>query len=494
METVRPRLLVAVPEIVVGGPAGPAAAPVAGGASPTLGRLARLGVICVDGLAVASAMLAAYHLQPSPTLGAASPYQHVGAASLPLWLLAFQRYHLYSSRHVASHRHELGRIIHAVGLGVVLTGLVAYGLDVVIARGWLILLFAFACTALVLERGLVRRAFARMRRRGYFVRRVVLAGTGAEASALVRMLHERSELGYRVVALLGDGRPVDPRLADTMPVIDPAADPVEEVLARGAGGVLVATTDVGLETSNRLIRRLTDAGIHVEISSSLRDIDAERLSVRPLGSFPMLYVEPVKRGGWRPAAKRSFDVTVAVLILLVSAPLMALAAIAIKATSPGPVLFRQERIGWRGQRFRIFKLRTMYVDGDERLRAAGVELPSGPVVKLRRDPRVTRAGRVLRKLSLDELPQLLNVVLGEMSLVGPRPEQACEVVLWTPNQFDRLRVRPGLTGVWQISGRSDAREAKDRLDLYYVDNWSLWRDVSIIARTVPVVLSSRGAY
>jgi lipopolysaccharide/colanic/teichoic acid biosynthesis glycosyltransferase len=180
--------------------------------------------------------------------------------------------------------------------------------------------------------------------------------------------------------------------------------------------------------------------------------------------------------------------------LVVSAPLLALAALAVKATSPGPVMFRQERVGWRGRRFRIYKLRSMYVDGDERLRAAGAALAGGPVVKLRRDPRVTAVGHVLRKLSLDELPQLLNVVRGEMSLVGPRPEQPCEVVLWTPAQFDRLRVRPGLTGVWQVSGRSDARDAKDRLDLYYVDNWSMWRDVSILARTVPVVLSSKGAY
>lgn len=462
--------------------------------SVALGRAARIGVICLDGIAIAAAMVAAYRLQPAATLGAADAYRHVGVASVPLWLLAFQRYHLYSSRHVASQRHELGSVVHAVGLGVLLSGLVAYGLDLLIAREWLILLFVFALLAVTLERAVVRRSFARMRRRGYFVRRVVLAGTGAEAAALVRMLDEQTELGYRVVALLGDGRSVDPALLDRLPVIDPGADPVDEVRAAGAGGVVVATTDVGLETSNRLIRRLTDAGIHVELSSSLRDIDAERLSVRPLGSFPMMYVEPVKRGGWRPAAKRTFDLTVAVLVLVVSAPLMAVAALAVKLTSPGPVLFRQERIGWRGRRFRIFKLRSMHVDGDARLRAAGAELPPGPVIKLRRDPRVTTAGRVLRKLSLDELPQLLNVVRGEMSLVGPRPEQASEVVLWTPDQFDRLRVRPGLTGMWQISGRSDVREAKDRLDLYYVDNWSIWRDVWIMARTVPVVLSSKGAY
>ena len=457
-------------------------------------RAARLGVVAVDAAAIAAAMAAAYHLQSATVLDAGGAYDQVSVASLPLWLAAFHRYHLYNSRHVASSRHELGRIVHAVALGVVLTGLVAYGLDQVVAREWLFALFGFAATAVALERALVRRAFARLRRKGYFVRRVVLVGTGDEATALATMLQQRRELGYQIVALFGNGRPVDARLPAHLKVLDPGNDPAAAVRSVGAGGVIVATTDVGVDATNRLIRRLTDDGIHVEISSSLCDIDAERLSVRPLGSFPMMYVEPVKRDGWRPAAKRAFDVGVAMVALVVSAPLLALAALAIKATSPGPVMFRQERVGWHGRRFWIYKLRSMYVDGDERLRAAGVGQPGGPVVKLRRDPRVTAVGHVLRKLSLDELPQLLNVVRGEMSLVGPRPEQPCEVVLWTPAQFDRLRVRPGLTGVWQISGRSDAREAKDRLDLYYVDNWSMWRDVSIMARTVPVVLSSKGAY
>ncbi|MBA2752531.1 MAG: exopolysaccharide biosynthesis polyprenyl glycosylphosphotransferase, partial [Actinobacteria bacterium] len=278
------------------------------------------------------------------------------------------------------------------------------------------------------------------------------------------------------------------------PLFDPRSKVVEELRMAGAAGVVVATTDVDAETSNRLIRDLTDAGIHVEMSSSLLDIDATRLSVRPLGGFAMLYVEPVKRDGWRPAAKRAFDIVLAGVALLLALPVLLVATVATKLTSSGPVLYRQERVGHRGRRFQILKFRSMYVNSDSLLQQIVEEVPAGPVVKIRKDPRVTPVGRVLRRLSIDELPQLINVVRGDMSLVGPRPEQPSEVALWTPQLFDRLRVRPGVTGVWQVNGRSAARDTKDRWDLYYVDNWSVWRDLTILAKTVPAVISSKGAY
>ncbi|HUP68734.1 MAG TPA: sugar transferase [Acidimicrobiales bacterium] len=469
-------------------------APLAAGSKATNGRLVcavRLGVVGIDAAAIAAAMAAAFALLPAAPAEAGGSYQ-VALASLPLWLMAFHRYHLYNSRHVASHRDECCQVVHAVGLGVILTALVAYGLDQIVPRRWLILVFVLASTGVTLERVVVRRWFARLRRRGHFIRRVVVAGTGPEAAALVIMLNEQPHLGYRVVGLLGAGA-VDPRVRH-LPLFNSTSDVAGEVRNAGAGGVLVATTDVGIETSNRLVRSLTDAGIHVEMSSSLKDIDAERLSVRPLGCFPMMYVEQVKRGGWRPAAKRSFDIVASLLIVVLTLPLMILAALAVKATSPGPVLYRQERVGWHGRRFRIFKLRSMYTDGDERLRSLAVDIPAGPVAKLRKDPRVTPVGRLLRKLSIDEVPQLLDVLRGEMSLVGPRPEQPAEVALWSADLFDRLRVRPGLTGIWQVSGRSAARDTKDRLDLYYVDNWSIGRDIAILLKTVPVVLFSKGAY
>ena len=459
---------------------------------PALARALRLGLVGLDAVAVAGAMAGAMALAGVGL--APGPEATVAALSLPVWLVVFSRYRLFDARHLSSRREELGRLVHAVGLGALASAGVAVVLDLAVARAWLVTTGALALVGVALEREAVRRGFARARRRGRCLRPVAIAGTGPEALALATAFAEEPELGYRVVALVGQAGEVDSHLLDHGPVLDPRHKLAEQLRLAGAQGVVVATTEVDPATTNRLVRGLCDAGIHVELSSGLEDIDAHRLLVRPAGRHPLVYVEPVRRGGWRPGAKRAFDLALALVVLLACLPVLVVAALAVRATSPGPALFRQERVGRHGRRFRIYKLRTMYADGPARLAAQGLELPAGPVPKLRHDPRVTPVGRLLRKCSVDELPQLINVVRGEMSLVGPRPEQPAEVVTWSPELFERLRVKPGLTGMWQVSGRSDAREAKDRWDLYYVDNWSLWRDVAILAKTIPVVVSTKGAY
>jgi exopolysaccharide biosynthesis polyprenyl glycosylphosphotransferase len=466
---------------------------------PRSARMARIAVMTADAATAAGAMAGAFVLSRALGLSgtvSADGYFRVGAASLPAWLLVFERYHLYNARHVAGRRDEVSRLVHAIGVSVVLTALVAYALNTFVARSWLMLLLAVAGVAMLAEREVVRAGFSAARRRGHLLRPVAVAGTGDEAVALATMFSEHPDLGYRVVALIGDGEHVDPRLDAVGPVLDPRAKLPEQVRMVGAGGVVVATTDIDLDTANRLIRSLTEAGIHVEMSSSLRDIDASRLSVRPLGRFPVVYVEPVRRTGWRAVAKRAFDLVVASVAIVLSAPVWLVIAVSVKASSHGPVLFKQERVGRRGRRFRVYKFRTMVNDAERMLidlRAANEA--DGPLFKLKADPRVTAVGRVLRKLSLDELPQLLNVVKGEMSLVGPRPALPGEVTQWGPELFERLRVQPGITGMWQVNGRSNASfEQYQRWDLFYVDNWNLWRDVAILAKTIPVVLSQKGAY
>ena len=468
---------------------------------PAVAHLARLSVVAADVVTVAATMVAVHRLRlllPAEQAAAGgAAYAQVCAVSLPLWVMAFHRYRLYNSRHTASRRDELGRILHAVGVSVVVTAVVAYALDELVARSWLIALFVLALATVTLEREIVRHVFNVLHRRGHCLRPVVIAGTGEEAFTLATTLGEQPELGYRVVGLIGDtDGEVDPRLVEFGPVLDGHTKPAEQVRMAGAGGVIVATTDVDLQTSNRLTRALTDAGIHVELSSSLKDIDADRLSVRPLGRFPVVYVEPVRREGWPQVAKRVFDVALSVVLLVVSAPVLLVAAVAIKVGSPGPVLFKQERVGRRGRRFHVLKLRTMVTDAEHRL--AELDLlneADGPLFKIREDPRVTRVGKLLRKLSLDELPQLVNVLRGEMSLVGPRPALPSEVTQWGPELFERLRVQPGITGMWQVRGRSDSSFAQyARWDLYYVDNWSITHDLAILLRTLPVVLSQKGAY
>lgn len=259
--------------------------------------------------------------------------------------------------------------------------------------------------------------------------------------------------------------------------------------------VIVAASAVESAVTNRLARDLLDQGVHVELSSTLRDISSQRLTVRPLGRFPIVYVEPVTRGGWRAWAKRSFDVTGAALGLLATAPIMAVVALLVKLDSPGPVLFRQIRAGRDSEPFPVLKVRTMVVDAEDRLaELRELNEADGPLFKMADDPRITRIGRFLRVTSLDELPQLWNVLRGDMSLVGPRPALPHETEEWDALLAQRLRVKPGITGMWQVSGRSDTSfEDYTRLDLYYVDNWSLATDLAILAKTIPVVLLRKGA-
>ena len=417
-----------------------------------------------------------------PTAASERLHVRLAAASLPMWVLAMARTGLYRSRRITTPGDELRRLGHAVVFGTIASAMVPFLVGSLAARGWLISMALVTFPLLVLERQIVRGVVQRQRRRGVGLRPVVLVGGEEEGLDLRLRFTARPILGYDVVGT------VDP---DHTSVTDVLA----AVAATGANGVVIATTEIAHELSNRLARELTDRGIHVELSSSLRGIDHRRLTVECIGEFPFVYVEPVHRTGWRVVAKRLFDMTLAGVVLTAAAPTLLLAALAIKLDSRGPVLFRQERVGRDGRPFRVLKLRTMVADAEARLgEVLALNEADGPLFKVREDPRITRTGRVLRKCSLDELPQLWNILRGEMSLVGPRPALPRELAGWTPQVHERLRVRPGLTGMWQVHGRAETDfEEYVRYDLYYVDNWSLATDAAILFRTVPAVLLGRGA-
>jgi exopolysaccharide biosynthesis polyprenyl glycosylphosphotransferase len=340
-----------------------------------------------------------------------------------------------------------------------------------------------------------RHVFGRLRRGGGLLRPVVIVGVNHEAREIAAWMTSDPDLGYRLAGFVTD-LPVDrvhPSVAGD--VLGTVTDLRTVVTEAGAVGVIVAATATTLDVSNRLVRELTNAGIHVELSSALRDIAVSRLTVRPFGRFPVIYVEPVRRAGWRTFAKRSFDIAVATCGLVAAGLLMAVVAVAVRLDSRGPVIFRQIRVGRDGVPFEVLKFRTMVVDAEERIiDLRDLNEAQGPLFKIADDPRITRVGRLLRKTSIDELPQLWNVVRGEMSLVGPRPALPSEVAAWHPELHERLRVKPGMTGMWQVNGRSTSSwDDYVRLDLYYVDNWSLTTDLAILAKTLPAVLTSRGA-
>ena len=414
--------------------------------------------------------------------------------SLPAWAIGYATQKLHTAGAVARRGEEIRRVLkaHAVGTGaiVALAFVTQYQY---LSRLWVIALYLSVSGAILFERTIARRLFARLRREGRINRRIVIVGTDAAAIGLMHTVQRRPECGYEIVGFVGDD---DLASRGGVSVLG-TVDEVGEVLAStDATGVMVSLSSIDPDVVNRLTRRLTDDGYHVALSSSLRDIDVSRFRPQEIDGRTLIYVEPTIRNGWRATAKRVFDLGFAGVMTVLTAPVILVAAIAIKLDSRGPVIFRQTRVGQDGVEFPIFKLRTMVQDAEARKAELQDHNESdGPLFKMRDDPRVTRVGRLLRKLSIDELPQFWNVVRGEMSVVGPRPALPTEVAEWPPDVHDRLRVLPGITGMWQVSGRSDTSfDEYKRLDLYYVDNWSLSHDVQIVAKTFTSVVLQRGAH
>lgn len=413
--------------------------------------------------------------------------------SLPGFAFGAATVRLHQARANERPTQESQNVLRAVAIGVCLMVLIAFVMQFKdLSRLWIALVGTCVASAVIFERWIARRLFARMRASGRLTRRIVIVGTDAHAIGLLHTFQRNAALGYEVVGFVGEDD-LGPR--GGVSVLG-GLDDLERVLdEQSAIGVVVSLSSVGQDEVNRLTRRLTDQGYHVALSSSLSDIDVTRLRPQQVDGRTMIYVEPVIRSGWRVAAKRAFDVSAASVLLLLTSPVLLIAMLAVKLDSRGSVFFRQERVGRYGQRFMVLKLRTMVADAEQRKHELlALNEVDGPLFKMQHDPRVTRVGRVLRKLSIDELPQLWCVLRGTMSMVGPRPALASEVEKWDRSLHERLRVLPGLTGLWQVSGRSDSSfDQYRRLDLYYVDNWSLGHDLRICVKTFGVVLSGRGA-
>jgi exopolysaccharide biosynthesis polyprenyl glycosylphosphotransferase len=447
-------------------------------------------VAIVTGMGLSFAVQAAVEPVPSSTQ---STQWLLALLSLPLWLASATANSLYVARANTRVWDEFKHILATALLGV--GGVVGMAFVVrydSLSRGWAAALLLSVVATLTLERALARSVFRRLRREGRLARPILVVGTDANASALAHRVECRPELGYRVLGFIGGNEPED---SAGLPLLG-GIDQIEEVaVASGATGVMISLYSIDGMTVNHLSRRLTDAGLHVTLCTSLRDIDMPRLRVQELDGQALLYIEPVIRTGWRRTAMRVFDYTVASIGLILASPVLLVSAIAIKLDSPGPAFFRQLRIGENGRPFEIIKLRTMRSDAEQvRNELLEQNESDGPLFKIRNDPRITRSGRILRKLSIDEIPQFWNVIRGEMSVVGPRPALPSEVAEWDADVHERLRVMPGITGMWQVSGRAETTfEEYKRLDMYYVDNWSLRHDVRIMLQTVGVVLRGRGA-
>ncbi|MDX1874274.1 sugar transferase [Mycolicibacterium sp. 120266] len=419
-----------------------------------------------------------------------------------MWLGLLTAYRSRSPRVVGAGMEEYRRVLSATlsTIGVVAVTLMIFRPEY--ARGYLALAFPLGLVFLMLGRSGCRRVLNFYRRRGRCVTSVLAVGNPVAVKSLVQSLDRTWWYGYSVVGVCLTGRPGGGTLevpgVGALPVLGDEGQ-VEEAIARvGADTVaLTATEHLGPEGVRELSWELDRLGVDLVVSPGMVDVAGPRLTMRPVAGLPLIHVEKPQYSGTKKLQKRAFDVCVAVTVLLMAFPLLLASALAIKLTSRGPVFYLSERIGLDGKPFRMIKLRTMVQDADQMV--AGLadknEMDGGVLFKIRQDPRVTPIGRILRRYSVDELPQFINVLKKEMSVVGPRPPLPSEADSYTHQVRRRLLVLPGITGLWQVSGRSDLSwDDSVRLDLSYVENWSISGDLVIAFKTVRTVLGGVGAY
>jgi exopolysaccharide biosynthesis polyprenyl glycosylphosphotransferase len=431
-----------------------------------------------------------------PTEGVASrvSYLSVAVAVVVAWVAALALQDTRSVRIIGVGPDEYKRVVAASFQVFGVVAIASYVLNLSLARGFIVFAFPVGTMALLLSRWMWRQWLITVRRNQRYCSRVVVVGGEDHVEHLVDELDRNRAAGYRVIAASAggpDGQPAgvlasgDPRLV-ARTAIDLRADAVLVTSGPGFGPKALRQIAWGLENTD----------IELIVAPSLTDVAGPRVHHRPVPGLPLLHVEVPRYEGPSRVVKNLLERAICVVALMLLSPVFAAIAVLVKRSSRGPVFYRQERIGKDGRPFRMTKFRSMVTDADLLL----IDLRSsneaqGPLFKVRADPRVTPIGRVLRRYSLDELPQLLDVVRGSMSLVGPRPPLPSEVAVYGRDDHRRLLVKPGITGLWQVSGRSDLSwEDSVRLDLYYVENWSFTGDLAILARTLKAVLGGSGAY
>ena len=425
-------------------------------------------------------------------------YPMLVAGLVPVWLVMLGASRAYEPRFVGVGSDEFRRVFDASVRLLAVVATVAFGASLPLSRSFVALVFPLGTVLLLAGRYGARKTLHRLRWKGLASHRVLAVGTRDAVEELVREARLAPYAGFRVVGACVP-ETEEPLVVDgeEVPVVGVPLDAAVHVETVDADTVAVAGGwAMGTDGVRRLSWQLEGTGVDLVVAPALTNVAGPRISIRPVAGLPLLHVEEPELTGARRLFKEAFDRTLAVLILLAALPFMVVVAVAIKATSPGPVFFTQRRVGQNGREFTLWKFRSMRPDAE----AVRAELEDqnehdGLLFKMRQDPRVTSVGRVLRRLSLDELPQILNVVRGDMSLVGPRPPLPSEVAAYRSDVRRRLLVKPGLTGLWQVSGRSDLTwEESVRLDLHYVENWSVALDFMILWKTVGAVLRGRGAY
>jgi exopolysaccharide biosynthesis polyprenyl glycosylphosphotransferase len=416
-----------------------------------------------------------------------------------LWLAIFAFNGLYVKDKLLGGIREYSKVFTSASEGfflIVLAGFLEP--DLIIARGWLLITWVFTFLFVAGARFLLRRYIYRLRKRGYFLTPAVIVGANQEGRWLAEQLLGWETSGLHLIGFIDKKEPMTSPLFHGLPCLGPIESMGGIIERYNIGEVILASS--AFSTRDYLIDIFRTYGVsekvNIRMSSGLYEILTTGLSISEFAYVPLVYVNKVRLAGVDTVSKFIFDYLLAIVSLIILAPFLLLIGFCIKFSSPGPVLHRRLVMGLNGKQFYALKFRTMVTNGDEVL-DQHPELKSELQTnhKLKNDPRITPIGAFLRKYSLDELPQLFNVLRRDMSLVGPRMISPEEAPMYKQFVMNLLTVLPGITGIWQVSGRSDiSYEERVRLDMYYVRNWSLWLDFQLLFQTIPAVLRAKGAY
>lgn len=427
-------------------------------------------------------------------------YAIVVPALIAGWVASLFLNQTYNMEIIAIGSDEYRRIVRATFFTFGALAIVLVLLRWQVARGFLAVALPLGLVLLLLERMLVRRWVLSRRRRAMLVDGVVVVGSPQEVRYVAEGISRNPAAGLvvRAVATDTDDSPTF-ELANgvVVPQAGAIADVADAVRHHHANTIIVAGHNrINRKQLRELSWQLEDTDIRLALASRMTDVAGPRIHWRPIEGLPLMSVEMPRYSGVKYSLKRAFDLVVAVGMVILLSPVLLAIAIAVRIDSPGPIFFRQTRVGVNGTLFKMTKFRSMVVDAEDRLAELEKQNEgSGLLFKMKDDPRITRVGAFIRRYSLDELPQLFDVIAGGMSLVGPRPPLPREVEAYEHHVHRRLNVKPGITGPWQVGGRSNLSwEESVRKDLYYVENWSLSGDLVIMFKTVRAVLARDGAY
>lgn len=414
------------------------------------------------------------------------------------WIYLSKYLYLYDSKRLTSFRREALDVSKATLFCVVLASIPAFFFrELPLSRLFMLYIWGIQTGGLILFRYALRSFLKCIRRGGYNFRNLLIVGRNNRAARFLKSIEESPELGFQVVGLIDTAQTneTDPRFSKYSflgPLIS-----LETVLRTYVVDEVFVFLPIKsfYEDIEGILRVCEGVGVEVKLPTDLFNLKLAKSTISTYGDVPVIDLYTSPRRNWQFVAKRAIDVTASVVLLLLFSPVLAFVSILIKSTSSGPVFFKQQRLGYNGRLFNCLKFRTM-VENAEELKKTLLPLneASGPVFKIENDPRITKFGKVLRKTSIDELPQLINVLKGDMSLVGPRPPVPSEVIQYDLPHLRRLSMKPGITCLWQVNGRSAvAFEKWMELDKQYIDRWSLWLDFKILAKTIPAVLKGSGA-